>query len=413
LDKPLRCSFKRSILDNLKALQAALSGIEGRLTAIESQLESDRSQIQSGPDAVERGQLKDGDRLPSSPGVALSRINQATERMVGAQSQSQILVAYLEEALSMASRGILFLKENEQYSKWQSIGFDAAQVEPIGTQDQSSPISRAASDRQVVISGEDLEETFPWLRELGETPRMSLCIPLVFGDTVPVVLYLDSTNEVPIDSLELLTHLVVLILKNQYLQQLAALESAQLGKAVAEEIVFSGPLQFTEKEETPAAEAIEHPGSVTRDGPAARTAKEPILRLAGTSGEEETTPLEGAQDDGQSEPDTLNQKETRADPENILTLPNDTVPQVQASDPEPAQPLTENSSPEAAQVVVGLNRREQREPDSQPAPTPAEPTSPKEASDSEPVPALPEFTYRKLPPKDEGISNPSEDTEGL
>jgi hypothetical protein len=396
-------------LDNSKALQGALSGIEGRLTAIESQLESDRSQTQSGPDAVERGQLKDGDRLPSSPGVALSRINQATERMVGAQNQSQILVAYLEEALSMASRGILFLKENEQYSKWQSIGFDAAQVEPIGTQDQSSPISRAASDRQVVISGEDLEEIFPWLRELGETPRMSLCIPLVFGDTVPVVLYLDSTNEVPIDSLELLTYVVVLILKNQYLQQLAALKSAQLGKAVAEEIVSSRPLQFTEKEENTAAEAIENPGSVTRDGPAERTAKEPIL----TSSEEETTPLEGAQDDGQSEPDTLSQEEIRADPENILTLPNDTGPQVQASDPEPTRSLTEISSPEAAQAVVGLNRREQREPDSQPAPTPAEPTSPKEASDSEPAPALPEFTYRKPPPKDEEISNPSEDTKGL
>jgi hypothetical protein len=51
-----------------------------------------------------------------------------------------------------------------------------------------------------------------------------VCIPLVFGDSVPVVLYADSSASIPLDSLEMLTHLGVLVLKNHYLQRLAASE---------------------------------------------------------------------------------------------------------------------------------------------------------------------------------------------
>ena len=372
-------------MDSSKALQDSLAGIKIQLAAIESQLESTRKQIDLSLDALETGHLKEGDPAPFSAGVTLTRINEAAGRMAAAESQSQILAAYLEEAQSMASRGILFLKEDERYSKWQSIGFDSIQVEPVPIQDRSSPIIRSVSDQQVVVRGEGLEKTFPWLRESAEPPRMSLCIPLVFGDTVPVVLYLDSTEEMPIDFLELLTHLVVLILKNQYLQQLPALESAQGGEAGTKAITAPEPLQLPRKEQDPATETMERPASMI--------AEEPSLRLAGTESEEETRSPEGAEDDGQPEPDILSQEETRADTEQPLILPEDTAPESREADPEPVVILQNVTSPKAAEPAQPLT----------------ESSSPEEASDLESAPETPGFTYKKPPPKDQALSSPSMD----
>ena len=275
-------------MEKSKALQDSLAGVESKLDALEAWLKADRRHIESRLDALEKGPLDPGGTAPTSVEVTFGRMNAATERIAGAGSQRQVLAAYLEEATAMASRGILFLKEGEQYSKWQSIGFESAQVEPISPQDQSGPIIRAASNQQVVVSGENLEEKFFWLSESGESPRMSLCIPLVFGDIVPVVLYLDSLDAMPVDSLELLTQLAVLILKNQYLQQLTALESFQGVDVVAEGIEFPEPLQFSQDEEMPVAETIEEPVAVKPDEPIELIAEEATLQLAGTSSEEET-----------------------------------------------------------------------------------------------------------------------------
>lgn len=244
-------------MDYSKALQDSLAGIESKLAAIESQLKITTRQIETRLDRLEKGHLNQADAAPPSTEAALSRINEAARSMAKAESQSQLLTAYLEGVRSLASRGILFVKEDEQYSKWRSIGFDSVQVEPVSTQDPSSPLIRAATDKQVIVSGQDLEEAFPWVSESGESPRMSVCIPLVFGEAVPVVLYLDSFEEVPVESLELLTHLAVLILKNQYLQQRPARESAQGGEAVAEETAFPEPPHVSPKAEEPAVETIQ------------------------------------------------------------------------------------------------------------------------------------------------------------
>ena len=259
-------------MDYSKALQDSLAGIESKLASIESQLETTTRQIESRMDGLEKGHLNQADAAPPSTETALSRINEAARSMAKAERQSQILTAYLEGARSIASRGILFVKEDEQYSKWRSIGFDSVQIEPVSTQDPSSPINRAATDKQVIVSGQNLEEALPWVSESGESPRMSVCIPLVFGEAVPVVLYLDSSEEVPVDFLEMLTHLAVLILKNQYLQQRPALESAQGGEAVAEETASPEPPHVSPKAEEPAAETIpesapDSPRQVTEANP--------------------------------------------------------------------------------------------------------------------------------------------------
>ena len=134
------------------------------------------------------------------------------------------MATYLEEAQALVGRGVLFLKEDEKYLPWKAIGFDLEHVQTVEGQDQENPIIRAATQRQIVFSGDDLDQIFPWSRQSGAPSRVAVCIPLVFGDSVPVVLYADSSASIPLDSLELLTHLCVLVLKNHYLQRLAASE---------------------------------------------------------------------------------------------------------------------------------------------------------------------------------------------
>ena len=394
-------------MDNSKALQDSLAAIESKLVAIESRLQ----EIESRLDKLESEPLNTGETALSSAGVELSRINEAIKKMAEAETQSEILAVYLEEALSLANRGILFLKEDEGYSKWQSIGFDSVQVEPVGTHNQSSPIIRAAADRTVIVRGEHLDEAFPWLSS-GEPPRMSLCIPLVFKDAVPVVLYLDSPDEIPVDSLELLTHLAVLILKNQYLQQPPTLESTEGGEA------------------------------------AEPTTEEPVLQLAGTGNEEETPSPQGSEDDAQPQTDPSTREETQADPEPTLAMPKEVAakgsespepslapPDVPAaeegeSEPEPALTLQNDPAPEGAQedpeqtVVMSSDvsdpeveaaaessSPQEKEPDPQPEEAPAEPASEPEAAAPKPVPELAEFSYRKVPIPGEEASTESEDKE--
>ena len=423
-------------MDNSKASQDPLAATESRLQEIESRL-----------DKLESGPLSTGETALSSAGVELSRINEAIGKMAEAESQSEILAVYLEEALSLANRGILFLKEDEAYSKWQSIGFDSVQVEPVGTHDQSSPIIRAAADRTVIVRGENLDEAFPWLSG-GEPPRMSLCIPLVFKDAVPVVLYLDSPDEIPVDSLELLTHLAVLILKNQYLQQPPTLESTEGEEAAAEAIPSPEPSQSSEKEEEPSGETSEEPAAMIEEA-AEATTEEPVLQLAGTGNEEETPSPQGSEDDAQPQGDSLTGEGTEADPEPSLAMPKEVEaqesespepslasPDVPAaeeeeselepaltlqSDPAPegaqedleqtAVVSSEVSDPEVAQAAAEPSSPQKKEPDPQPEEAPAEPASEPEAAASKPVPELAEFSYRKVPLPGEEASTESEDKE--
>jgi hypothetical protein len=216
---------------------------------------------------------------------------------------------------------------------------------------------------------------------------------------VPVVLYLDSFDAIPVDSLELLTQLAVLILKNQYLQQLTALESFQGVDVVAEGIEFPEPLQFSQDEEKPVAETIEEPVAVKPDEPIELIAEEATLQLAGTSSEEETQSSEGAEDDLPPETETLSLEETRVDPESTTPVPDHTAGEETEADPEPNRAESE------------FNLLEERESDPQATAPPPEQISQEEAADPEPVPEPPGFSYKRVPARGEETPTPIEDGE--
>jgi hypothetical protein len=67
----------------------------------------------------------------------------------------------------------------------------------------------------------------PWLKKLGREPVHSLIVPLVFGSEVPLVLYVDSAEEISPARIQLLVRLTVLHLQNHYLAYLAQKRAAE------------------------------------------------------------------------------------------------------------------------------------------------------------------------------------------
>ena len=229
-------------MSSSQTLRDSLAEIQEKLAAIESQLKTTKKDIESRLKALQ-GPRQAGEDPPAvtpdnpsvAPGLELGRVNAATQKLATGETQEQILATYLGEAQAFMNRGVLFLKDEERYVPWKAIGFGLEQVQPVEAHDQGHPIIRAARQRKIIISGEDLDQTFPWLKQSGEPPHMAVCLPLVFKDLVPVVLYADSSDSIALDSLELLTQLAVLILKNHYLQRLAAWEETTPSPEVGEE----------------------------------------------------------------------------------------------------------------------------------------------------------------------------------
>ena len=223
-----------------EVLRDSLAGIQKKLAAIESQLETTKQEIETSFKALDR--LPEGEsdlisQAPTSiaPGLALKRMNAANQKFGAGKSQEEILTAYLEEVRAFVSRGVLFLKKDERYVPWKAAGFDLQHVREPEKESQENPILRAAQRRKIVATSRDLDRTFPWLSRSGKLPTEAVCIPLVFEDLVPVVLYVDSSDSILLDALELLTHLVVLVLKNHSLQRLVSSEEVKAPPKVERE----------------------------------------------------------------------------------------------------------------------------------------------------------------------------------
>ena len=221
-------------------LRDSLAGIQKKLAAIESQLETTKQEIETSFKALDRppeGESEPVGPIPATiePGLALKRMNAANQNFGAGKTQEEILSAYLGEVRAFVSRGVLFLKKDERYVPWKAVGFDLQYVREPEKENQEDPIIRAAQLRKIVATRRDLDRTFPWLARSGKLPREAVCIPLVFEDLVPVVLYVDSSDSILLDALELLTHLVVLVLKNHSLQRLVSSEEVRAPPKVERE----------------------------------------------------------------------------------------------------------------------------------------------------------------------------------
>ncbi len=196
------------ISNRLGQMESQLAELRGELTATAARLEQ--------PPRVE---------APPSNGSAptgrleLEHVNEALRKLAQGEEQERILEIFLEEAQSYVQRAILFLNQDGKYVTWKGFGFQPDAIRSLALSDPQETIVQSAERRQLVYRRDHPEDSLPWLKSAGEIPSSVFCIPLVFENSVPVVFYGDSNDTIAIDSLELLTHLAVLVLKNNYLHQ--------------------------------------------------------------------------------------------------------------------------------------------------------------------------------------------------
>ncbi|HLV02851.1 MAG TPA: hypothetical protein VKZ59_16400, partial [Acidobacteriota bacterium] len=193
-----------------------LAGLRKRVRELQDaahQLELELKTIESGQ-AVS---LDEG-----SPPLDLPGINRALQNLASCSTQESILDTFLEEVRQYLDRAVLFLEMDGKYAPWKSLGFVPESIEKVIVDSPEDPVTRAARELRIIYVGERLEELFPWLLDTGYVPQAAVCVPVKLGELVPLVLYADANHSIPIDSLELLTHLTELVVKNHYLSHVAA-----------------------------------------------------------------------------------------------------------------------------------------------------------------------------------------------
>ena len=221
---------REQVLEQLDGLGASLAAVLNRLGQIELEMAATKIELEMAATKNEaclqisaiRDFLNDPQISPPAgpdpaAGADVSRANEAIQKLSVGKTQEQILDIFLEEVHSLSERAILFLRLGDSYFAWKGLGFAASILGAFEVESDEDPIRRSARQQSIIYRTHDLVDAFPWLTRAGKVPATAVCVPLIFEETAPVVLYADSSQEIELDSLELLSHLAVLVLKNHSL----------------------------------------------------------------------------------------------------------------------------------------------------------------------------------------------------
>ena len=194
---------KKFVVTRLDELDRKLSEIAQRLRNMESGASSRRT-----PEEI----------FGESEGV-VALANKAIRRMAEAVTQSKILEAYLELAGNWVSRSALFLRREDLLVAWRTSGFERSNLKKIplnGEGGEPSLLVRAAQERTIFYAEGSATRDFGW--DVEGTPEAVVCIPLVFGQEVPVVFYGDAKKRFSTAGLEVLSPMATLIIQNNGLR---------------------------------------------------------------------------------------------------------------------------------------------------------------------------------------------------
>ncbi len=160
----------------------------------------------------------EAERTNGSSRSALKRINQLVAGLAGRATQEEILEGLLEDSQHFSERAILFRRGTDSdFYPWKSIGFEPSALESLTFDSAEDPVSESFHSRSLQVLTEAPERLLPWLTGSPPLPRQAACIPLVFDEFVPVVLYVDTSEMLDIDAIELSSHVTALVVKNHFL----------------------------------------------------------------------------------------------------------------------------------------------------------------------------------------------------
>ncbi|RPI25774.1 MAG: hypothetical protein EHM61_13490 [Acidobacteria bacterium] len=250
---------------NYRGLQNQLDQLQQSSTDLEIQVQAARNldgRLEQVDGTLQRVELEPLPTVPTGPieGLDPVLLRHTLRTLSAANSQEEILDAFLELAGSKVDRAILFASKNGSYIPWRSRGFSTEALDSVVVDDPSDPIMVVARNKQLVYREQAPAEARPSLGEAGDLPHAFVAIPLVFDEFVPVIFYADSGASLEVDYLEILSYLAVLILKNNALQQLATQQPG--AEAVTEPSVAQPAEQPVEQAAAPPPVAVpaEEPG---------------------------------------------------------------------------------------------------------------------------------------------------------
>ncbi len=199
--------------DNLRQQFKAVEGLKAGLRSIQDLIEDDEL----------RQMLNPRPQQPE-PAVQLTELNEAVKEMSGQETQEAILEVFLQQASRYVERAVLFLNRDTRYLPWKTIGFSEENLQAVTAEDPGDPILRAAQQKRVIYREASPDQRFSWSEQKGALPHAFVCLPVVFGEEVPVVFYGDASEAIALSSLEALGYLAALVLKNNYLEHLVPRE---------------------------------------------------------------------------------------------------------------------------------------------------------------------------------------------
>ena len=197
------------------------SGLLGRLEKIEADITALRVELYAKDDlnpevGVDPSQAAAADVQPG-----YTFLNQILLRLASGESSSEVVAAYLHPIGLHLDRFVLFRRTQDSFVVQVSQGFGKKVGKRLRLQDPDDPMLRCVDERRLLYFEWNRSDSMPsWVREHGEPNRWCICIPFIFQEATPIVLYGDRASPIQVDLLEFLTHLTVLVLKNQRLQNL-------------------------------------------------------------------------------------------------------------------------------------------------------------------------------------------------
>ena len=213
--------------------------------------------------------------------ATISKLAQAFQDLGTAGSENDLLDALIRHGESIAPRVLLVVRRGERWAQFLNGKVDEENLLP----EEGQTVYQCAAERKAVVAGECSEYPAhrPLYERLGGDAVYCAAVPLLFGDSVPAVLYADARERERLDvsSLEILCQGARLAIRALRLSQ----QKEEPVRPVAEPVPAA--------EMAPVVEAV----SVSEAVPVAEPVQHGVTALEAAPAEAPATPVTESLDD--------------------------------------------------------------------------------------------------------------------
>lgn len=152
--------------------------------------------------------------------VSASAIIAGLSQLDSGGTQVDLAESFLDALVDLVDRSILFTRGGDgRLRAAVARGFDGAPWREATAGGDHDPVQMAADAMEVVEFGPEVRRQAAWMSSLPVSGH-SAAIPLLFGDAVQAVLYVESSARLPIGAVRLITQFTTVVFQNHYLREM-------------------------------------------------------------------------------------------------------------------------------------------------------------------------------------------------